>query len=226
MNELTDLFAAAIVGLLGGVHCVGMCGGILGALTFGLPAHIRASISSALTYQLAYNLGRITSYTLAGALAGGLGTLVAQVLPLYLAQRLLLVVACLFMVMLGLYLAGWWVGLNRIERLGSRLWSYLEPLARRLLPVRNPRQAWMLGLVWGWLPCGLVYSVLIWTISSGSAWHGATLMLSFGLGTLPNLMVLGFAAGSLGRWLHRPQVRRLAGAGVIILGLITLWRAW
>ncbi|MCU7915224.1 MAG: sulfite exporter TauE/SafE family protein [Candidatus Thiodiazotropha sp. (ex Gloverina cf. vestifex)] len=217
--------SAFVVGLLGGAHCVGMCGGIVGALAFGLPEKIRHHFPSTLPYQLGYNLGRVTSYVVAGGIMGGLGMLLTQVMPIYVAQRALLVIAAIFMILLGLYLGGWWMGLARIEKLGGRLWTRIEPFARKLLPVRTPAQAWMLGLVWGWIPCGLVYSMLIYTVSAGSVVKGAGLMLAFGIGTLPNLFAMGMVAGSLARWSKDLRVRRVAGLLVIAFGLYTLWRA-
>lgn len=216
------IVAAFAVGLLGGVHCIGMCGGIVGALSFGLP---RAKLGPQLGFQLAYNLGRILSYSLAGALAGGLGLLLAEHSGLAQAQRVLLLIASLFMVLLGLYLGGWWPSLARLERLGLPLWRRLEPLGRGLLPLRSPLQALLLGGLWGWLPCGLVYSSLIWSLSSGGAVQGGLLMLAFGLGTLPNLLLMGVLASRLQGFLHRLWVKRLAGASVLLLGLANLWRA-
>jgi sulfite exporter TauE/SafE len=137
----------------------------------------------------------------------------------------LLALAGVFMLLLGLYLAGWWSGLRRVEQAGGRLWRYIEPLGRRLLPVRSPGQALALGLVWGWLPCGLVYSVLIWALSAGGALQGAGLLLAFGLGTLPNLLLMGAAAGWLATQVRRPAVRQVAGALVSLFGLYTLAQA-
>ncbi len=215
---------AFLVGLLGGVHCVGMCGGIVGALTLGLPEAQRSGWGQ-LPYQLAYNLGRIASYTLAGALVGGLGLLLAGMMPVYLAQRALQGLAAVFMIALGLYLAGWWMGLRRVEQAGGSIWRRLEPFGRKLLPVRSPAQALLLGLVWGWLPCGLVYSVLIWTVSAGGVLEGAGLMLAFGLGTLPNLLLMGAAAAWLGGYVRRPAVRQIAGGLVILFGVYLLAQA-
>jgi hypothetical protein len=146
--------------------------------------------------------------------------------PIYPAQQALLVIAAIFMILLGLYLGGWWMGLARIELLGGRLWNRIEPTARRLLPVRSPGQAWMLGLVWGWIPCGLVYSMLVWTVSAGSVLKGAGLMLAFGLGTLPNLFAMGMVAGSLAHWSKDIRIRRLAGVLVIAFGFYTLAQAY
>lgn len=146
MPENVSFFAALAVGFFGGVHCVGMCGGIVGALTFGLPAETRERASRLFPYLLAYNLARITSYTVAGAIAGTVGLLGLSLVPMQQAQLVLLAIAGLFMVMMGLYVGGWWFGLTRIERFGSRLWRYIEPVGRRLMPVRSPGQA----SGWGW----------------------------------------------------------------------------
>jgi len=212
---------AFVVGLLGGVHCLGMCGGIVGALTFGLPGRQQRGLKL-LPYQLAYNLGRIISYALAGAVAGGLGVLLAGVLPIQQAQNVLIVCAAVFMILMGLYIAGWWNGLTLLEKAGGSLWRRLEPLGRRMMPVTSPLQAFALGLVWGWLPCGLVYSVLVWAISAGSALEGAMLMAAFGLGTLPNLLLMGAAAGWLGMRVKKPAVRYFAGGLIIAYGLYML----
>jgi sulfite exporter TauE/SafE len=224
--DWVSLASAFVVGLLGGVHCVGMCGGIVAALTFGLPVERRERLATMLPFLLAYNAGRIASYTLAGALMGGAGLLLARLAPVQAAQGMLLVVAGLFMVAMGLYIAGWWTGLGRLERVGGLLWRRLEPFGRRLLPVRRPAQALALGALWGWLPCGLVYSALVWAVSSGGAAQGAALMLAFGLGTLPNLLLMGAAAGTVARLAQRPLVRQAAGGAVLLFGLWTLWSAW
>jgi hypothetical protein len=215
---------AFIVGLLGGVHCVGMCGGIVGVLTFGLPEKRRSSFLTILPFQVAYNVGRLTSYAIAGAIMGGLGMMLGQLIPIYQFQQILYGFAGVFMILLGLYLGGWWSGLIRIEKIGGPVWRAIEPLAKRLLPISHPGQALVLGLAWGWVPCGLVYSVLIWSISSGGVLEGAALMLAFGLGTLPNLIAMGVAATALSRWSRDIRIRRLAGAMVTLFGCYALWQ--
>jgi len=212
-----------MVGLLGGVHCVGMCGGIVAALSMGLPEQQRTGMAR-WKYLLAYNFARIGSYTLAGALFGGVGWLAAHWGDLYQLQRGLQAVAALFMVALGLYLGGWWQGLARVERAGGRVWDKLEPLGRRFLPVKSPGQAFLLGLVWGWLPCGLVYSVLVWSVSMGNPLDGAALLFSFGLGTLPNLLAMGTAATWLSALVRDRRTRQLAGLLIILFGLYSLSR--
>ena len=218
-----SLWSAFLVGLLGGVHCAGMCGGIVAALSLGLPESQRRD-SGRWPFLLAYNLARISSYTLAGALLGGIGWLASNWTGLHQVQQGLQLLAALFMIFLGLYLAGWWQGLARLEQAGGMLWTRLEPLGRRFIPVRTPGQAFALGLVWGWLPCGLVYSVLVWAISTGTPWQGALLLLSFGLGTLPNLLLMGSAATSLAVRVRDPRTRRIAGSLVIAFGLYSLYQ--
>jgi sulfite exporter TauE/SafE len=111
-----------------------------------------------------------------------------------------------------------------VERAGGLLWNRLEPLGRRFLPVKTPTQAFLLGLIWGWLPCGLVYSVLVWSISTADPLYGAALLFSFGLGTLPNLLLMGVAAAGLSARVRDPRTRRIAGSLVVLFGLYSLYR--
>jgi sulfite exporter TauE/SafE len=218
--ELTASFLAAfLIGLSGGAHCFGMCGGIVGALTLGLPATPGRPFLGRLPFLLAYNLGRLLSYMVAGMLAGGFGAWATHLMAVHQAQLILQLLAGLFMILLGLYLAGWWSGLARVEQAGGRLWRRIEPLGRRLLPVRTPARALGIGLVWGWLPCGLVYSTLVWAMGAGGALNGGLLMLCFGLGTLPALLAMGAFAATLAGFIRRPWVRQVAGALVIGFGI-------
>lgn len=209
--------ALFLIGLLGGTHCIGMCGGIVSALTLGGPPRF--------VLHLAYNGGRIISYALAGAIAGALGGLsltLAGQLPLRIA---LYVLANLMLVALGFYLIGITQTLAFTERFGRKLWVHLQPLGRPYLPARTVAQAFPLGLLWGWLPCGLVYSALATALTSGSALHGAGMMLAFGLGTLPNLLLAGLLAVRLKAYAAQPAVRRAAGLLVIGFGLWGLYGA-
>lgn len=209
------LLSALILGLLGGGHCIGMCGGLMGALTLAIPAEQRARRFRLL---LAYNLGRIASYALAGLLLGLAGWALSTG-PLAVVLRSL---AGLLLIAMGLYLAGWWSGLTRLERLGNGIWRHLRPVATRLMPIKSPGRALLVGALWGWLPCGLVYSTLLWAASQGSALDSALLMLAFGVGTWPVLLLTGLAAERVTAILRRRQVRILGGLLVVLFGLWTL----
>ena len=219
MSRVADLapllVSALILGLLGGGHCLGMCGGLMGALTLAIPAEQRAR---RLQLLLAYNLGRILSYATAGLLFGLAGWALASS-P---AAMLLRSVAGLLLISMGLYLGGWWSGLTRIEALGRGLWRHIQPIASRLLPVSSLPRALLLGALWGWLPCGLVYSTLLWAASQGDARESALLMLAFGLGTWPVLLATGLAAERLTALLRRRGVRMAGGTLVILFGAWTL----
>ena len=214
-----SLLAALLAGLLGGVHCVGMCGGIVAAFSF------RADGSAPpFRLHLAYNLGRVFSYALFGALAGALGASLklADFLPV---QTLLYILAQVVMILLGLYLAGFSRWVLVFERAGGGLWKRVKPLFQKLLPVRSLPQAVLAGMVWGWLPCGLVYSILVSALAAGSPTSGAALMLAFGLGTLPNLLGMGLFARQIQPFMQQLWVRRVAGltvAGFGVWGLLTL----
>ena len=217
--DLPPLAAAFVFGLLGGAHCIGMCGGIMSALTFAVPPSMRspARLSGLL---LGYNLGRIASYMMAGALAAGLGTLIALTPQARLGLQAL---AAVMLILMALYIADWWKGLLKVEAVGRRLWRYLEPVGRRLMPVVRVPQAFALGAVWGWLPCGLVYSMLAWSLAIADPLRGAALMGAFGLGTLPALLATGLAARQLGALIRHPATRTLAAIAIIAFALWQLW---
>ncbi|MBP5978723.1 MAG: sulfite exporter TauE/SafE family protein [Halomonas sp.] len=217
--DLPPLIAAFVFGLMGGAHCIGMCGGIMSALTFAVPPSMRrpARMGGLL---LSYNLGRITSYMTAGALVAALGTLIS-LSPL--ARQVLQGLAALMLILMALYIANWWKGLLRVEAVGKRLWRHLEPVGRRLMPVVHFPQAFALGALWGWLPCGLVYSMLAWSLAIAQPLQGALLMGAFGLGTLPALLATGLAARKLGHLIRHPATRTLAALTIIAFALWQLW---
>ncbi len=217
MPELS-LLAAFLVGFMGGAHCVGMCGGIVTAMSF------QGGRRQPFNLHVAYNIGRVTSYTIAGGVAGLAGSaafLSHHLLPL---QRGLYVLAQFILIFLGLYLAGLSRAVLVLERAGGRLWERLQPWLGRLLPVRTPGQALLAGGLWGWLPCGLVYSVLISALASGGMVQGALLMLAFGLGTLPNLLAMGWAAQRLRTLAADRRLKLLAGTVVTGFGVWGLVR--
>ena len=201
-----------------------MCGGIVAALNLHAPATPLPSRGSRFGRQIAYSLGRIASYAFAGAIAGaagGLGLLYDGVLP---ARILLLVAANALVILLGLYLAGLGTAVLTLERAGTVLWRALTRLGARLAPSESWPRALGVGAAWGWIPCGLVYSVLATALVSGSAARGALVMAAFGIGTVPNLFAAGVAASSLQRLLRKPRARLAAGLAVVVLGLVGLAR--
>lgn len=172
-------------------------------------------------HLLAYNAGRISSYTIIGTISGLVGSSIAPLVPAGLPLGK--IITALFLIALGLYLANWWRVLTRLERLGAILWRRIEPFGRRWLPVHNPVQAFGLGVVWGWLPCGLVYTVVAWSLTTTSWQQGALLMFGFGLGTLPMLLVMGSTASSLRLILKRQSVRTASGIAIMLLGIYTAY---
>ena len=212
-----------LIGLTSALHCVGMCGGIIGALSLGLDPAVRAHRGRLLVHVTGYNLGRVLSYAAAGALAGGLGSGLAGGLAGGTGHRLLALASAALLVAIGLHLAGWFPAFARVEQLGRPLWRRLEPVGRRLLPVRSPGQALAFGLVWGWLPCGLVYATLLLATAAGSAAGGALTMALFGLGTLPATLATGLFTGWFVRLGDGARLRRTIGAVLIAFGLGWIW---
>ncbi len=223
MTELT-LLAAFMIGLLGSTHCIGMCGGIVGALTMGLPEDVRRSPLKLLPYLITYNSGRLLSYAAAGLLVGLLSSAVSDVFKLghYPVGG---IIGALFMIALGIYIGGWFQTMAPLERLGGFFWRRIEPVGRRFMPVRSPLQALALGIFWGWLPCGLVYSTLAWAATAGDAVQVMFLMLAFGAGTLPVLLLMGSFAEKLQRFTRNRWTRYIAGILLVLFGLMILNKA-
>ncbi len=206
------LAAAFVAGLSGGAHCAAMCGGIVGAVC----GRRGDGGGTRWRYAFAYNAGRITSYTVAGALVGVLGQAGLWIRGGAFAQQLLLAAAGASLIVLALYVAGVTPLMRTVETAGSMLWRRIQPYSHCFLPVDSLPRALGLGLVWGWLPCGMVYAVLLTALATGNVLHGALVMLAFGTGTLPNLMALTLFFDRLGAW-SRVRVLR-ATAGVLIGG--------
>lgn len=219
MNEPISYSTAFLIGLLGSSHCVGMCGGIMGALAFSVPPEKRIA-PKLLPLLLSFNLGRILSYTLIGALAGAFAWMAAEQFREF--GLLLRYIAGLMLILLGLYLAGWWPVLRHLERAGAGIWKLLQPGISRFIPVKNPLQALIIGTFWGWLPCGLVYSTLIWSASAADWQQSATMMFLFGLGTLPALVATGLLLERIKGLAQSRGFRRIAAILIILFGLWSL----
>ncbi|WP_192022702.1 sulfite exporter TauE/SafE family protein [Shewanella sp. WPAGA9] len=220
-----NVWGAFLVGLMGAAHCFGMCGGLIGAFASNLPNTNGNRLANQLSFLISYNAGRIISYGLAGALAGASTAALGYMFDVDSYLIALRLFAGIMMIATGLYIAQFWFGIVQIEKLGQGLWRVLKPIANRLLPIKNRYQAVIAGMIWGWLPCGLVYSTLTWSVASGDALTGALIMLAFGAGTLPALLSAGVAAKTLSTWVQKKNVRRLSGILIVVFGLQTIYIA-
>lgn len=221
MTPTLLLISAVLMGLAGAMHCISMCGGIAMTLTFGLPAEARQG-ATLWRWQFLFGAGRVTTYTILGALAGAFGATFSALLP-PLAQVPMLISATL-MVLLALYLLGHSAGIRLIERLGFGIWRRVKPRLQRLTPVRNARQALAVGMGWGLLPCGLVYSALALAIGAGSSLLGALVMLAFGLVTVTPVAAAGVIGGTAGGIRSRGG-RILAAVLALVIAGVLFWQA-
>lgn len=207
------IVAAWLTGLAGGSgHCIGMCGGIVGALGIGKDWRGTPTL-------LAAHLGRVTGYALAGALAGAFGGVLAGELFGASGIAAMRVAAALLIVLIGLQLLLGRPMLATVERVGARFWRVLAPSFGRLLPPRSPLDGFAVGVLWGWLPCGLVYAELAVATTSGGALQGVLLMSAFGLGTSVSLSLFSVLLQSLGM----ARLPRQASGALLIL--FAVWTA-
>tara|TARA_R110001583_G_scaffold193809_1_gene363145 strand:+ start:969 stop:1631 length:663 start_codon:yes stop_codon:yes gene_type:complete len=216
-----DFFSAFVIGLLGSGHCVVMCGGISTMLTTAISDSSRDK-KYALIF--AYNFGRIASYSLIGALVALTSSMAAKNIGLPISW--LKTLAGIFLILLGLYLGQWLMWLSRIEHLGKGIWRYISPHTKKFIPIKNIHSAFALGALWGWLPCGLVYSTLTWALASADGLNGALIMFFFGLGTLPALLSVSLGTISIKALLSHTLFRKLAAILVILYGFYTILIAY
>jgi sulfite exporter TauE/SafE len=217
-GDLT-LAAAFVAGVSGSLHCLSMCGGLASA--FGMRARaVSGHAQSAFVHASLYQLGRLTSYALVGALCGLFGGLLLGMIDMAKATRWLRVAAGCLLILLGLQLAFGWRLLSPIEKFGAYFWRQLSPLTRQLTGT-GVAHSFAIGMLWGWLPCGLVYSMLLLGVLGGTASHGALLMLTFGVGTLPSMLSSSLLASQLTRVLTLRGWRWLAASAMIAFGLWT-----
>lgn len=219
--DFISLVVSFNLGLLSTPHCLAMCGGIITALSLH-GGKTLATGRQAYTFPILYNGGRILSYIMAGAIAGTAGRHVVNAVMPAAGHNVLKIMAAVMLILIGLHLCQWLPGMRRMEVLGMKFWRLLQPLAVRSRQLKGMRGALLAGMVWGWLPCGLVYSVLLWSLASGGGWSGATLMLAFGLGTLPGMTTAGFLGQEIFALLQRRPFRIGGGLLLILLGVIFL----
>ena len=220
MIDGVAMSAALVAGLIGSAHCFGMCGGIAGAM--GMAAAQNGVRGGRLGLQATlYNVGRITSYVVAGVIVGLLGSALGDMIDLPSWSLWLRGITGLVLVLLGLQIAFGWRLLTFLERGGARLWRRLSPLAGRLLGKRGAINALGLGMLWGWLPCGLSYSMLLVAATTGTAVSGGAIMLAFGLGTLPSMIGASYAGGRIGGLPGGRRTRVIAGLLIALMGIWT-----
>ena len=216
----SSYLVAFLMGLFSSMHCIGMCGSIIGTLTLSLSPEIRNNKKLLLPFVFNYNFGRITSYTIAGAIVG----VIEAMLTLHLGQthghRALQLLSAAIMAGAGLYIAGWFPRFAYIEKAGIYFWKIIEPYGRKLIPVKNHTQAYLFGMVWGWLPCGLVYAALTLAATAGDVSKSALTMLAFGLGTLPAVMGVGIMTHVLTRLSRMQRFKQLVGLLMMALALL------
>lgn len=216
-----DFIGAFVVGLMGAGHCIGMCGGISAVISMnsvktGYPRWL---------FILLYNIGRIVSYSTFGFIIGGLFVSIVSTAQSYSALVCLRIFAGLLMCLLALYIANWWKGLAYIEVIGKKLWQYISPLTKPLLPLKSPFHAIPFGFLWGWLPCGLVYSTLSWAAVSGGALNGTLIMLAFGLGTLPAMFLVGIGAHTFHTLINNKLTKNISATLLLGYGIHTVYIA-
>jgi sulfite exporter TauE/SafE len=212
---------AFFIGLLSALHCFGMCGGVVGALTMSLKPDTRKDTVALLQYTMAYNAGRIISYSLAGIVVGLVGQTILTIIP-EIGGMLLRPLFLVFVILLGFYIGGWLPKLALIERLGQPIWEKLQPIGVKYLPVKKIHHAFMFGLIWGWLPCGLVYYALVMAFSQNSLFDSALFMLFFGLGTLFPMLFAGVLAGKLAAIQRSTKLRKFNAIALIMIGVVGL----
>lgn len=213
-NEIT-LITLFLLGFFGGTHCVGMCGGLSSAFALQLPPQINR-----MTLILLMNIGRIGSYVAIGILMGALSQIGFFLDQTRSIQMILFIFSNLLLLLMGLYLAGIFSGVAKIEIIGKGIWKKMNPILNQYLPIQSTFSCLIVGALWGWLPCGLVYNASLYALGSGSAVQGGLYLLAFGLGTLPNLLAMGVFATQLKSFLQNKKIRLCSGL------LVSAWAIW
>ena len=210
-----SLFSLFLAGLFGGGHCLGMCGGMVAAFSVHLPANKH------FIFLLGLNVGRLISYVLVGCVMGMVGASLYWS-QLFIVQLILQSMAAGILLLLGLYLAGFSHSVSILEKIGSPIWRLIQPLLRRFLPLRSWWQTLPAGFLWGGLPCGLVYTAAISALASASPGDGLWCMLAFGIGTLPNLLLMGILAGQVRAYWQKKWIKFSSGLVIIAFALVQL----
>ena len=218
----SPIFIAFFIGLFSSLHCVTMCGSIIGTLSYSLKPEIRQDKSKMISFIFSYNLGRILSYMLAGFIIGSLESLLTLPLGEQHGHKFLQVVSAFIITGAGFYIAGWFPSFAYIEKTGSYFWKTIEPYGRKLIPVSSLQQAILFGMVWGWIPCGLVYTAVALAATSGDITISTLTMLSFGLGTLPAVMGSGIVSSFITRLTSLQKTKQVVGMLLVLVAIYSL----
>ena len=219
----SSYIVAFAMGLFSSLHCIGMCGSIIGTLTLSLKPSIRNNKRRLASYVFNYNAGRILSYTLAGLLAGLTEKFITLPFGLEHGHRFLQILSAAIMVGAGLYIAGWFPHFAYIEKIGTKLWKQLEPFGRKLIPVKTRFHAFLFGMIWGWLPCGLVYAALALAATTADIQRSALTMLAFGLGTLPSVMGVGIITDAITKFSKMNRLKKVVGLLLVFIALLAVF---
>ena len=216
---ISSYSVAFLMGLFSSLHCLGMCGSIIGSLTLSLDKSIRTHKHRLWPYVMSYNLGRILSYAIAGLLAGFAEEVLSRPLGGH-GHRVLQILSALIMMGAGLYIAGWFPRFAYIEKIGSLFWRHIEPFGRKLIPIANLPKAFIFGMIWGWLPCGLVYTALALSATTGDMMRSSLTMLAFGSGTIPAVLTVGVMTSWMVRLAHMKRFRQITGLTFMVLSIL------
>lgn len=221
-SAVISLSAAFIAGIAGSAHCFAMCGGLAGAL--GMRARATSSSAgAAFGNALSYHAGRLSGYTVAGAICGLIGATLQAVLDLARIGSVLRIASGVLLVLIALRMLSPWNPLRWLETLGAKFWRRLQPFTLGTSNMIGHTQAVALGFLWGWLPCGLVYSMLLFAALSGHALNGAAILFAFGLGTLPSMLTSSVLASGVQRLLKQRWPRFASGALLLLFGVWMIW---
>ena len=214
MSDLAIITSAFLLGLFGSVHCAAMCGGLAGYLE---TSHKMTGSRSGIKPSLSFHIGRFGSYARVGVIASIFGQTLLDLTGKHAAHTLMQMLAGGFLIIVGLNLTGWWNGLGVVEKAGQKFWHLLSPLTRHIYPVTNYPRAIAAGALWGWLPCGLVYSAALLAVATSHVLVGAAAMVAFGFGTTPALLAIAFG-GRIIALKSNPRVRHFAGGALVLFG--------
>jgi len=223
--DMSALLTAFLVGFLGSGHCFGMCGGIaagLGSLTTRDDGDGRKGAKPRALFAFSFNFGRIVSYACLGLVSAWILAGAGKMLNVPQWSMILRFLTALMIFLIGVQFLFNWQALGIIERGGARIWKHILPLAIRASKLPGGSGRLLLGLCWGLLPCGLVYSVLLTASATGSAVSGALVMFAFGVGTLPSMLGMSLAAPALAAMLSDKWTKKLMGAALIFLAVLSV----